>query len=156
MTFSSFNVDLLTCQRFGQSGSRYCFLPPDHYTVLMAACASSHDREDHILSCINALIDKGAVVNSFDRFVRLLLYFGRRLLIQDVNFLWHLSSIPPFPISFLFLYFPRLSVFLSFLNSPSFSSLYKYRSPSLSDSQSFYWSHNRCCILLHIFGALFI
>ena len=61
---------LLECQLVNTV--KHCFLHPDHYTVLMAACASSHDREDHILSCINALIDKGSVVNSFDRFTLLL------------------------------------------------------------------------------------
>jgi len=33
----------------------------------MAACASSHDKEDHILACVNMLLEKDATGDSFDR-----------------------------------------------------------------------------------------
>ena len=39
------------------------------YTVLMATCAVTRDVEDDILRCVELLLDKGARVNVYDRYV---------------------------------------------------------------------------------------
>ena len=96
-TCTSVNYGLPFLRRLNKFNSlRHCFL--DMFSVMMAACSSDCDGEERIVECLTILIEKGAKINSHDRYSIFIFYFRTCAVIKEFymilcNIFKHLYSV---------------------------------------------------------------